>query len=379
MLFILSTILSPVLMAQPIISNHNCTNIKEIPESAILQAKMSLHIAYGHTSHGSQLTTGMKKLDNFMGGTGLYKWHDGHQEGSLDIDDRFTGGDLGHTGDTTWASRTRTYLDDSNNSDVNVIIWSWCGGVSDNTEEGIQTYLDKMNQLEHNYPNIKFVYMTGHSYINRDEQTKTNNQQIRDYCIANNKILFDFEDIEYYNPNGKYFEFVTDNCDYFDSNTSSRVKLGNWAKEWQDSHTEGSDWYNCTSAHSEPLNANRKAYAAWWLWAKLAGWSGVTSIDNKNDIPKEYTLQQNYPNPFNPTTTIQYSIPVMGTNFVSTTNVTLIIYNLIGKEVATLVNEGQTSGHYKVAFNASSLPSNVYFYRITIGDFSKTKQMVLMK
>jgi len=48
--------------------------------------------------------------------------------------------------------------------------------------------------------------------------------------------------------------------------------LGNWATEWQDSHTEGVDWYNCPSAHSQPLNANHKAYAAWWLWARLAGW-----------------------------------------------------------------------------------------------------------
>jgi hypothetical protein len=98
---------------------------------------------------------------------------------------------------------------------------------------------------------------------------------IRDFCTANDKILYDFADIERYDPDGTYFEFVHDNCDYYDGPVGS--KLGNWATEWQDSHTEGVDWYSCTSQHSQPLNANRKAYAAWWLWAALAGWnpSGV--------------------------------------------------------------------------------------------------------
>ncbi len=91
---------------------------------------------------------------------------------------------------------------------------------------------------------------------------------IRDHCAANGKILFDFMDIECYDPDGKFFEFPSDNCDYYASATGE--KLGNWAIEWQESHTEGVDWYTCEAAHSEPLNANRKAYAAWALWAALA-------------------------------------------------------------------------------------------------------------
>ena len=51
-------------------------------------------------------------------------------------------------------------------------------------------------------------------------------------------------------------------------------RKANWATEWQNAHTQGTDWYNCSSAHSQPLNANQKAYAAWWLWARLAGWDG---------------------------------------------------------------------------------------------------------
>jgi PKD repeat protein len=95
------------------------------------------------------------------------------------------------------------------------------------------------------------------------------NEQIRAYVRENGKVLFDFADIESYDPDGNYFldRGADDGCNY-DS--------GNWAVEWQDAHTEGVDWYSCSAAHTEPLNANLKAYAAWWLWARLGGWDGTT-------------------------------------------------------------------------------------------------------
>ncbi len=263
--------------------DHNSTDLGSIPESAINQAKNTLHIAYGHTSHGSQLITGMTGLDgqtNLVGYKGdIYQWNEGGSDGALDIDDYFVGGDLGHNGSTTWADSTRTYLDNPANSDVNVVIWSWCGGCSDNTPTGIQIYLDTMNQLETDYPNVTFVYMTGHADAWNDDTVKTNNSQIRNYCIANNKILYDFFDIESYNPDNHYFEYVGDNCNYY--NDTIQIQ-GNWATEWQNTHTEGVDWYQCTSAHSEPLNANRKAYAAWWLWARIAGWDGGVGADTED-------------------------------------------------------------------------------------------------
>ncbi len=102
--------------------------------------------------------------------------------------------------------------------------------------------------------------------------------------------------------------------------------------------------------------------------------------------PKEYALFQNYPNPFNPSTTIKYSIPVDTRRGVSSTNVSLIIYDILGREVATLVNQKQQPGNYEVVFNASHLASGTYFYRLVSGtstgsatDFSKTKKFVLLK
>ncbi|MFX1295224.1 MAG: hypothetical protein ACFFD2_10285 [Promethearchaeota archaeon] len=257
------------------IIDHNCTDITVISTFAIEQAKDTLHVAYGHTSHGSQLITGMNGLDAFMGGSGLYVWNDGPLEGYLDIDDYFMGGDLGNPDRTTWADRTRTYLNNPANSDVNVVIWSWCGQVSSATEEDINTYLSLMVTLELEYPNVTFIYMTGHLDGGAPGcNLHTRNQQIRDYCIANNKWLYDFEDIESYDPDGYFYKnkYCNDNCSY-DSNNDT-IRDSNWATNWQASHVEGVDWYTCSPAHTQALNGNLKAYAAWWLFARVAGWAG---------------------------------------------------------------------------------------------------------
>jgi hypothetical protein len=255
---------------EAVIVNHTSISLSAIPSTYIDQAKQELHIAYGHTSHGSQLTTGMAGLVTFAGAQ--YSFNAGGSGGALDLREGVFGTayDLGNPNRTAWESATRTYL--AQNPAINVIIWSWCGQV-DGTQAEIQQYLDLMNGLEHDYPNVKFVYMTGHT----DGAALTGNvplrnQQIRDYCNANNKFLYDFADIESYDPDGDYFgdKLVNDACDY-DSNGDG-TRDSNWAIIWQNAHP--GEWYNCESAHSQPLNANMKAYAAWHLWARLAGWDG---------------------------------------------------------------------------------------------------------
>lgn len=99
--------------------------------------------------------------------------------------------------------------------------------------------------------------------------------------------------------------------------------------------------------------------------------STISFVDNQTLI-NDYRLEQNYPNPFNPVTTIQYQIPV-------TERVTLKIYDVLGVEVETLVNEEKSAGSYKIEFDASQLPSGIYFYRIEIGDFYNVKKMILLK
>jgi hypothetical protein len=89
-------------------------------------------------------------------------------------------------------------------------------------------------------------------------------------------------------------------------------------------------------------------------------------------IPNKYTLEQNYPNPFNPSTSIKYTVPTKG-------SVTLIVYDLLGRAITTLVSETQTPGTYMVEWNASRNPSGVYFYTLQTNNFTDTKRMVLVK
>ena len=99
-------------------------------------------------------------------------------------------------------------------------------------------------------------------------------------------------------------------------------------------------------------------------------YSKVVEVTNLS--PVEFILQQNYPNPFNPVTVIKYGLPVKS-------NVQLKIFNSIGEEIQTLVNEEKPAGSYEVEFNASNLPSGIYFYQIKAGSFSETKKMVLLR
>ena len=107
----------------------------------------------------------------------------------------------------------------------------------------------------------------------------------------------------------------------------------------------------------------------------------LTEVENKNSEyqPEDFILYQNYPNPFNPTTKIKYSIPRSTEYYSVLQNVTLKIYDILGNEVATLVNEEKPAGIYEVDFNASKLVSGIYFYRLTTPNNSETKSMILLK
>ncbi|MCU0415057.1 MAG: T9SS type A sorting domain-containing protein, partial [Ignavibacteriaceae bacterium] len=109
----------------------------------------------------------------------------------------------------------------------------------------------------------------------------------------------------------------------------------------------------------------------------LLKYTQLSSIQDEAEKPTEFKLEQNYPNPFNPVTVISYKLPVNG-------DVTLKIYDLLGNEVATLVDENKPAGKYKIEFNVAQvsrpeMASGIYFYQLTSGEFIQTKKMVLIK
>ncbi|MBM4167522.1 MAG: T9SS type A sorting domain-containing protein [Ignavibacteria bacterium] len=107
--------------------------------------------------------------------------------------------------------------------------------------------------------------------------------------------------------------------------------------------------------------------------------SPVTNVIEHNTFsPQQFSLSQNYPNPFNPTTTIRFEIPV-GAIHELPLQTTLKIYNILGEDVATLVNENLPAGNYEREWNATNFPSGLYLYRLTAGKFSETKKLLLLK
>jgi hypothetical protein len=286
-----------------IIDNH-FTDASVIPDQYITAAKNNLHIAYQHTSHGTQIISGMNALASYAPFGSRYEWS---IDGSAGLDladyaimdgyhDLSTEDDEDTNGDTPWAIATRTYLNNTANYNVNVIMWSWC----DINTHDIERYIRNMENLISEYGTggtnprasqhpVEFVFMTGHTYGQGESGFIANAANtIRNHCIEYNRWLFDYYTIESYDPAGSYFGDldVTDNLNYDGGN-------GNWAVDYFNRPVHNSileiltmgngvDFDGCTycehsgasEGHREStLNCVLKGQAAWHLFARIAGWN----------------------------------------------------------------------------------------------------------
>ena len=272
--------LMPSIHAEAIIIDHKCTNLSQVPDHWLDEAK-NLTIHYAHTSHGGQINSGLYILENVNLVKYSFARRESGTEGLPPIEDppalwmydgnppeTYIGPDDYWDGDSGM-DRTRAVAD---TGDYNFSMWAWCGQQSSNSEATTQRYLNNLNTLESEYPDMRFIYITGHTDgTGENGNLNVRNNQVRDYCIANDKVLFDFADIESYDPDGKYFldKEADDNCDYWVDSVKH-----NWADEWCAAHPGSDLCIDCDCAHSKPLNCNLKARAFWWMMARLAGWNG---------------------------------------------------------------------------------------------------------
>jgi hypothetical protein len=227
-------------------------------------------------------------MDVLAGSNALYKRTDDrsyYQSGNgnaaaadaLSLWDSFPGfgaSDLGNPDRTTWATATKRMLSNSDKDFAvfphlrSVVVWSWCGQAASATEADIDTYTGLMSGLEADYPNVTFVYMTGHlDGSGEGGNLNKRNNQIRAFVKQSpGRVLFDFADIESYDPDGAYYldKNATDGCAY---------DGGNWATAWCAAHAGHELCAANSCAHSEPLNCNVKARAFWWLLSQVAGCS----------------------------------------------------------------------------------------------------------
>jgi hypothetical protein len=162
------------------------------------------------------------------------------------------------------------------------------------------------------------------------------------------------KDITFYIDWGSYeFDLTTDGRVLVQNLISKGFENVVW-NEWHEGHSWG-NWY----AHLDNI---------------LEHFDMVVNVESGDEIPNQYLLLQNYPNPFNPSTVITYKLPVSG-------NVTIKAYDILGNEIATLVDEYKPAGSYNVEFtiNNLQLSSGVYFYQLEAGEFIQTRKMILIK
>ena len=252
---------------QAIIIDHTSTDLRKIPAYWIEQAK-ALSIHYAHTSHGSQLMAYLSNLETLdsrydfsiltAGSTppssltcdaGALCIYDGNPPETY-----ITPEDYWQT--ETGMDRTRAVADTGL---FGFSMWSWCGQASSYSTAQIQDYLDALTLLETEYPGMRFILMTGHTDGGENPILIDNNNLIRQYAWDHGMVLYDFADIESYDPNGIYYPNTTDAC--------------SWCSDWCDAHPEDcQDLPSC--AHSHGFNCKLKGYAFWWMMARLVGWSG---------------------------------------------------------------------------------------------------------
>ena len=275
----------PDVVAQDaIVIDHKCTKVRTIPDYWIEQAKL-LTIHYGHTSHGSQVTSGANELEDtdpyysiairVSGSEGLppiedppaLRMYDGNPPETYIEPGDYWDGEPGK-------DRTRAV---ASTGSYDYSMWSWCGQQSSNSEATTQRYLDTMADFEGEYPGMRFILMTGHTDGSGEGgNLNVRNNQVRDFAIANDMVVFDFADIESYDPDWNYYLDLgcNDNGDY---------SGGNWPSQWCTAHPGDELCSSVSCAHSQSIICNLKGRAFWWMMARLAGWPGPPPADQNRD------------------------------------------------------------------------------------------------
>lgn len=293
---------NPGTTATPVyVADHNIateTVLRDIPTNFIDSARTTLHIAYNHTSHGTHISYGVFGLPNYKTGDDTLfavTRNSTPDPDMLDFRDMQISGtyaDLSQADAdwSEWRNQVRSYLDSAANAEINVMMWSWC----DIADHSVPNYLSSMQTLIDEYgpggskigtgashtrtTPVTFIFMTGHANAGDNVGAGKPRDQaalITDYCNTHSYFCIDYYAIDTHSMDGTYYEDTGDN-----GNSDSYG--GNFYQDWQSAHTLGSDWYENQNTpggdatygehNTQHITANRKAFAFWWVLARIAGY-----------------------------------------------------------------------------------------------------------
>ena len=142
---------------------------------------------------------------------------------------------------------------------------------------------------------------------------------------------------------------------------------------------ENSSWVETPGSIGFSISDGSNLFLSYGFFAYSINvfYGSITDVESYKTLPTQFELSQNYPNPFNPSTTIEYSLPLNVKS--ETSNVKLVIYDILGRNVKTLINKKQNPGNYSVQFDGNGLSSGIYYYKLQTGNYVQTKKMILMK
>lgn len=441
--------LAALLPAQGIVIDHTAVEqFESIPQEWIVKAKNQFKFHYQHRSHGNQIVRGADRI-----ATSLYAIARTEESLPDDSDALNMYEDSFPAESEYWAGDPPTIPALEKYPGINLSMWTWCTELFRKPQSQMDNYFNGMEELEKKYPNVKFIYMTGnaqswhghHTYTSDSEGYNSflDNEIIRTYCRENNKILFDFGDID------AWYDGEMATCE-FNGNTFPREH----------------DHYNKNeTGHTSYENCENKAKAFWYMLAVLAGWTPNLTpvelvmfegrivgdhveltwktasecnnygfeIERSSDIRQfeklsfvsgnatttqaklyqyidtnpplhsavYYRLKQidldgtvnYYPEIAIDLTAMKKRSCALNQNYPNPFNpittisysvpdmqwVNITVYDLTGKEVIALVDELKPAGNFTVAFDASKFCSGEYVYILKAGNFSQAKKMLLVK
>ena len=315
------------------VANHYATNLAVIPDAALIPAS-NLRMDLRRASVGGNISDGLDALQSENAKYNRSRWI------------------FYNRGNPDWQTKVDEFVSFTIDSASNYDVLSMKFCFIDPTAS-FSYYRDKMLWLESNYSGKRFIWWTIPIETSGNTDRQSFNDSVRTYANANGKLLFDIADIESCDTSGVK-QVDGSNCE---------IMRSEWTSD---------------GGHLNAAGAQRVASAFWWLMAKIAGWDGTTGVDKSENVPIAYNIFQNYPNPFNPSTKIAFSV---GTQC----NVSLRIFDILGREITTLISGIQTAGEHTVEWNGKnsegqSVASGMYFYQLRTNDgFISTKKMLMLK